>query len=252
MKSMGVPDQLVADLTAYAAALKTAGLRVMPELSERVIVNAEHGYAGRWDRVVADRAGQLYILDLKTGKDVVEYGSLEIGTQQALYANGTHMATPDFKSYEPMPPVDRMKALILHLPIGAGQGQVYGLDIHKGWRAAGVAFETRRLRTEARNGWMWAYSPATGADAVELRIGRSVALDELGAAVADAKRIGAWTPELEAYALARYDLIRASTAQRTDDLAALWAELHPAGRWTDEVNAMAVRRAEEIRTNQPS
>jgi hypothetical protein len=244
--SMHIPDALKPDLTAYAAALKAAGLTVVPEYSERVVVNAEHGYAGRIDRIVRDRQGVLRILDLKTGKEIIEYGGLEVGTAQASYANCTHMASRDFATYEPMPAVDLAKSFILHLPIGAGSGQVYALDIGKGWRAAIAAFHVRAMRTDARSGWLWAYSPGTPADAVRLRIGRSATVEELGTGVAEARRMGAWDAELESYALSRYDVIRAHTATSADVLAALWAELQPAGRWTGEVDAAAYARKAEL------
>lgn len=246
--AMRVPAPLIPDVQAYAAALKAAKLRVLPELSERVVVNADLEYAGRWDRVVEDQAGDLYVLDLKTGKDVIDKGQLKTSIQQAFYANATHLCIRDFTAYEPMPPVSRLKAFILHLPIGAGQGAVYGLDIAEGWRDANLALTVRARRSAANKGRMWAYSPGTPADAVKVRIGRAVALDELGAAVADAQRInGAWTPELEAYALARYDLIRVRDASRTEDLAALWAELEPAGRWTTALYDAATHRAVQLK-----
>jgi hypothetical protein len=244
--SMHIPDALKPDLTAYAAALQAAGLTVVPEYSERVVVNASQEYAGRIDRIVRDRQGALFILDLKTGKEIIEYGGLEIGTQQALYANCTHMASPDFTSYEPMPAVSLIKSFILHLPIGKGAGEVLGLDLTKGWAAARAAFHVRAMRTDARSGWLWAYSPGTPFDAVRLRIGRSATVEELGTGVAEARRMGAWDAELEAYALARYDVIRAATATGPDALAALWAELHPAGRWTEEVETAAYARKAEL------
>lgn len=245
VKGMGVPAALAADVEAYARVLREAHLTVVPEYSERVCVNPEYNYAGRWDRVVRDRSGNLFILDLKTGKDVLEYGSLEYATQQALYAYATHLCTPDFTSYEAMPGVDTDKALILHLPIGKGTGVVYGIDLIKGWRCARMSFEVRATRTDARSGWMWAYAPASPEAAVQLRIGRAVDIETLWTAVGDAKRIGAWNDAMEAYTLGRYDLIRACTAPDVPSLGALWNELYPVGRWTQEVsNAATARQAE--------
>ena len=244
--SMHIPDALKPDLTAYAAALKAAGLTVVPEYSERVVVNVEHGYAGRIDRIVRDRHGVLRILDLKTGKEIIEYGGLQVGTAQACYANATHMALPDFTTYEPMPAVDLSKSFILHLPIGKGAGEVYALDIGKGWRAAIAAFHVRAMRTDARSGWLWSYSPGAPVDGVRVRIGRSATVEELGTGVAEARRMGAWDAELESYTLGRYDVIRAATATGADVLAALWAELQPAGRWTEEVETAAFARKNEL------
>lgn len=246
IESMGVPADCIKAVQAYAAALKAARLTVLTEYSERTVVHHGLGYAGTIDRVVRAADGTLYVLDLKTGKDVAEYGGLEFGTQQALYANAEAMCSLDYKSYEPMPAIDRTKSLILHVPFKTPEAaQVYGLNISAGATAAGLALKVREIRKEAKT-WLWAYSPATGADAVALRIGRATALDELGAAVEDAKRIGAWTPDLEAYALARYDLIRVMDAPDRLAIATLWDELHPAGRWTDDVAEIAGRRAAEL------
>lgn len=242
--AMGVPEGLVKDIEAYAATLKAAGLTVVTDLAERVAVNIALNYAGRIDRVVRDRAGTYYILDLKTAKDLA-YSWLEIGIQLGGYANATHMALADLSGYEPMPAVDRMKGLVLHLPIGKAAGQVYAVDIAKGWAAFQTAVRVREMRSAAKE-MAWTYSPGTPADAVRLRIGRAVALDELGAAVEDAKRISAWDAETEAYALARYDMIRVAGAPDRGALAALWEELTPAGRWTDDIAELAGRRAAEL------
>jgi hypothetical protein len=243
--AMGVPEGLVKDVEAYAATLRTAGLTPVVDYSERIVVNVDHGYAGRIDRIVRDRAGQHYALDLKTAKEL-SYSWLEIGIQLGGYANATHMAAANLHGYDPMPPVDRMKGLVLHLPIGKAKGEVYAVDIAKGWHAFGVALNVRAMRSAAKE-MAWAYSPGTPADAVALRIGRASTLDELMTATGDAQRIeGAWTPELQAYALARYDMIRVATAASRDELAALWAELQPAGRWTDDLADLGARRIVEM------
>lgn len=246
MRSLVVPAELRPDIEAYARTLKENHLAVVPGMTERVVVNPEHNYAGQWDRPYIDRSGDIRIGDLKTGADVVEYGSLTYGVQQALYVHATHLTTPDYMGYETMPELATDKAYIVHLPIGKGVCQIYCIDIIKGWRAAMLSFHARAIRSDARSGWMWAYAPASPEAAVQLRIGRSADIETLWTAVGDAKRIGAWSDDMEAYALARYDVIRASTAPDREALANLWTELHPSGRWTDSVANLAANRLAEI------
>ena len=241
--SMGVPAQLVPDLEAYAAALKAHGFTVLPEYSERTVVNPEHNHAGTWDRIVRDRDGRLYVLDLKTGKDL-SYSWLEIAIQEALYSRARLMCSRDFLVYEPAPTPDQMKALVLHLPIGTGRAQIYGVPIDKGYRAALVAMEVRAMRTEAK-GWNWLLKPESPTDVLRLHLDRAESVDALMAVQPDAARRGLWTAEIQAYALTRYDLIRVRTATRAE-LADLWAELHPVGRWTPELGAAAEARVTQL------
>src|SRR5262245_15194557 len=141
--SMNVPASLVADLEAYARALRDHGLEVLPQYSERTIVNATLNYAGTWDRIVRHkRTGVRQVLDVKTGQDL-SYSWLEIGIQEAGYANGEWVAVRTFDGYEPMPDVDKTKALVLHLPIGSARGEIYGVDIVKGWRSLHTSLDAR-------------------------------------------------------------------------------------------------------------
>ncbi len=239
--SMGVPTSLVGDLEGYARTLKRNGLEVLPEYSERTVVNVACEYAGTWDRIVRDRAGNLYVLDLKSGQDL-SYAWLEIAIQEAMYAHATHMCSVDFTSYDPFPAVDKMKALVLHLPLGSGKGEIYGVPIDKGWHAAETAMHVRRMRSESKS-WNWLVQPEDPAAVVRLHLDRCETLPALMDVVSAAKRTGRWTAELEPYALGRYDLIRAASAQTRGELAALWEELTPAGRWTEAVAEAAQYRA---------
>lgn len=238
--AMGVPAALVADVEAYAATLKRHGLTVLPDYSERVIVNPDQEYAGRWDRVVRDRAGNLYVLDLKTGKDL-SYSWLEFATQEALYSRARYMCSLDFTGYEPAPVVDQSKALVMHLPVGTGRAQIYGVPIDKGWRAALAALDVRRMRTASKE-WNWLVKPDTPADVIRLHLDRAGTFDELNTIMGNATKRGEWTDELAAHALARYDILRAQHAASREELAALWAELNPLGRWTEGVNDAAHKR----------
>jgi hypothetical protein len=238
-----MPPVVGMEVEAYARALKAHGLTVLPELSERVIVNEDAGYAGQWDRVVRDRAGVLYALDLKTGQDL-SYSWLEFVTQLALYSRGRWLCQLDYIAYEPMPPIDQAKGLILHLPFGKARGEIYGVDLMKGWAAAEVALRARSARSDSKN-WAWLVKPESPTDVVRLHLDRAETLDELRAVQANAVGRGIWTDELTAHALGRYDLIRARTATR-EGLAALWAELQPVGRWTEVVDSAAHARKQQL------
>jgi hypothetical protein len=237
--SMGVPAQLVPDLEAYAAALRAHGLTVLPEYSERTVVNADDEYAGTWDKLVRDRTGALYLLDVKTGRDL-SYGWLKVAIQEALYSRATHMCSRDYLVYDAVPTVDQMKGLVLHLPLGSAKCQIYGVPLDKGWAAAQTALEVRGLRTQARK-WAWLLKPDEPADVIRLHVDRAETLEALLEVQGNAIARHLWTDELMVAALARYDLIRINGATRAE-LADLWAELHPAGRWTPELGAAAEAR----------
>jgi len=237
--SMGVPDKLVPIVEGYAAALKAHGLTVLPDYAERTIVNDELEYAGTWDNLAQDRAGALYVLDVKTGKSL-EHAWLENAVQLAMYSRARFMCTRDFTGYEVVPAVDQMKGLILHLPLNGDKPQIYGVPLDKGWHAARAAMAVRKMRTEAK-AWNWLVQPDEPADVIRLHLDRAETVDALLEVSTNAKYRGLWTGELQAHALLRYDLIRIRNATRAE-LADLWAELHPAGRWTPELGAAAEAR----------
>jgi len=237
VRAMGVPAAMVPDVEAYAAALKAHGLTAVPEYSERTLVNPDERYAGRWDRIVRDRAGVNYALDLKSAQSL-EHAWLKTIIQLALYSRARYMCSRDFTSYEPAPEVDQDKALVLHLPIGSARAQIYGVPIDKGWRAARIAMTVRAMRTEAKS-WNWLVSPESPADVVRLHLDRATSVAELLQVQGNARARHLWVPELERYALTRYDVIRVRAAADRAELAALWSELHPVGRWTQEVDDVA-------------
>ncbi len=253
IEGIGVPAELVPIVNAYRDALARNRLRVVPEFSERVVVNADHGYAGKIDRIVLDETdGALRLLDIKTGADVLEYGSLEFGTQQAMYARATHMTTPDYQGYVEMPKVDPDKSLILHIPIkNPGHAAVYCIDLIKGWKAAQLAMSVRDTRRDARNGWMWVHSPADPQDVVLLQISRADSHKALGIVAKQAQERGLWSDELSRVAAERYDVISAQNAPDQRYLAQLWDQLTRAGRWTAAVDEAARRRFDELTAQQP-
>ena len=135
-----VPAQFAPHVVAYRAALESGGVRVIPELIERVIVVDSLTVAGTADRIV-EVDGKRYIADLKTGSDPLKFGRGEISIQLALYARGDALWNTATSTREPMPEVDQTKALVIHLPAtdAAPVCTLHWVDIEAGWQAAQFA-----------------------------------------------------------------------------------------------------------------
>jgi len=86
------------------------------------------------------------IADLKTGKDVIRYGMVEIALQLAIYAHATHWYDPATRQLHDMPPVDRGRAIVMHAPVGQGRCQIIEVDIAAGWEAVQLAVAVRDWR----------------------------------------------------------------------------------------------------------
>lgn len=145
--------QLAADLDAYRTAMTAAGIRVARSPQdgrawiERVLLVPDIGVAGTCDRIcLADTWTLPRIGDLKTAKDVVRYGMVEIALQLAIYAHATHWYDPASNQLHPMPTVDRGRALVMHLPVGQATCLLYDVDIAAGWEAVQLAIAVREWR----------------------------------------------------------------------------------------------------------
>lgn len=134
------------DIDAYTGAMTAAGVTIVPGWLERILVLPDLGIAGTCDRLCQSPAWPLpQIADLKTGKDVVRYGMVEIALQLALYAHATYWWHPE-TGHHPMPDVDRRHALVMHLPAGQGACTLYQVDIAAGWEAVQLAVAVREWR----------------------------------------------------------------------------------------------------------
>lgn len=142
-EDLDVPKEWRGDVDAYVQTLADNSVRIHPEWMERIVVIPKAEVAGTLDRLVTVD-GQVYVADLKTGKDVVSYGMGDIAIQLALYANSTLMWNGD--GYGGMPPVDNRRALVIHLPVGEGTCHLYWVDIEAGLEAARVALLVREWR----------------------------------------------------------------------------------------------------------
>lgn len=207
MSSLGAPAPLDKDLAAYVAALGAHRLRIRPEWIERIVVVPELGIAGTLDRIVEQptsyaAAAPLTVLDLKSQK-TMDFGGLEIAIQQAIYTRATHVWDPATRTYQPMPPVDQDRALVLHLPVGQARGQVYGVNLIEGWAAVQLAMQVRAART-AGKGYVWLVNPEPEELATH-RVARAADQAELAALWDNLHPRGLWTDEVNAAAAARWD-----------------------------------------------
>ncbi len=149
------------DINAYFDALGRHGLVAVPGLVERTVVCQRFGVAGTLDRIVrvvrdeydavlpsgAVRlsAGDLVVMDLKTGRDL-SYGWPEIAVQLALYANADAMWEPTASEYSPMPKVRDDVAIVAHIPVGRATCHLYDVDIRTGLAGAELCADVRAWR----------------------------------------------------------------------------------------------------------
>lgn len=144
----------VIDMDAYRR--RTEGFNIVH--MEKLVVNDEIKVGGTPDRVsewIGDHplvapngyvfepgSGELLITDLKTG--TTEYGALKMAMQLAIYSrsdlyNGTIERTP-------LGNINQDWGIIMNVPAGSGECEMYWADLRLGWRAVEVASQVRELR----------------------------------------------------------------------------------------------------------
>lgn len=151
-----------ADVEAYAAAIKSLGLKVVA--SEMVVVNDELKVAGRLDRIVIGKLPELrdpktnevirprdararrYVLDIKTGR--IDYGAGKIAQQIRLYADSQAYDLNDHTRSSHG--ANRTTGLLLHLAAGSGQAEVHVVDLALGAVGNKLAGEVRAFRSQGR------------------------------------------------------------------------------------------------------
>jgi PD-(D/E)XK nuclease superfamily len=137
-----VPEPWRGDIDAYTEALHQAGIKV--EAIEQVCVCRELTVAGTFDRIVSFD-GRLFIADLKTAKDL-RYSWTSIAMQLAIYAHASTLYNVESGEHTPMPAVDQLQAIVIHLPVGKAKCDLYFVDIAEGWRGANLAKWARTWR----------------------------------------------------------------------------------------------------------
>lgn len=147
----------------WTALLEAAGIEIVSDLMERVIVYPKERICGKFDRMARvlpdgaiaqaypDLAGMLATTDLKTGSGAISYPS-SVLTQLALYANAPRLAGAwdgldgETTKFEPLPAdLNRDHGIIVHLT--EDEGAIYIVDLALGWRAVStLIFPTLRWR----------------------------------------------------------------------------------------------------------
>jgi hypothetical protein len=129
----------------YRDCIERHGLEIIPQYVERTVVLPEIKVAGSFDRIVR-KAGRLFILDLKTGKDL-SYSWSEIAIQLALYSRAKWFYDWDSQTVSDFPEVDQKIGLVLWLPYGQDKAELHVLDLEAGWEGAQQALWARSWRT---------------------------------------------------------------------------------------------------------
>jgi len=170
------PATYAADITAIHTTLREAGLQVVDECSELMVVLDRYEIAGMADLVVERVSdGELFIADLKTGSSVA-YGALGWAIQLAIYANADNIylqgpeADGSADARAPMVDVNKQQALIIHCQPESGACDLHTLDIGKGFEALETAISVREWRKQKK-----LLLPFEGTSSVESR--SMVALD---------------------------------------------------------------------------
>jgi hypothetical protein len=150
------PATYAADITAIHQTLREAGLQVVDECSELMVVLDRFQIAGMADLVVERISdGELFIADLKTGSSVA-YGALGWAIQLAIYANADNIyiqgseADGSADARAPMVTVNKQQALIIHCEPESGACDLHTLDIGKGFAALGTAISVRDWRKQKK------------------------------------------------------------------------------------------------------
>lgn len=205
-----IPEPWGALVRAYVQALRDHGIRVLPSLIERVIVVKRYQVAGTFDRIVEMPNGELWVADLKTGRDL-SYSENEIAIQLALYAHADAIFDYETGKFETMPEVNQEKALVMHLPIDGSGCTLYKINIAHGWKAAELCESVRNWRKF------------------------SGLFEQVAKVEADPEN-----------ALLSKWMIRIQDATTVEELSRIWREASAAGEWTDALTQFGLQRKEEI------
>lgn len=175
------PDTAHADVMDMAAyKFSTVGFTVL--LKELFVVVPELGVGGTFDRLLhydgldpdGNPAGNL-IGDLKSGR--IDYGQIKMPAQLSIYSRGKlydykRFPAPDrevdgedawktwrktviepeaaAEAYTPLPDVNQNWGVVIHLPAGSGECDLYWADLNHGWSNAKLAKTIRASRSNKK------------------------------------------------------------------------------------------------------
>ncbi|QAY15772.1 exonuclease [Streptomyces phage Nishikigoi] len=168
-----ISGQDLDDMAAYMMA--TAPLKVIAV--EQFVIVPELSVGGTFDRLSyyegpgpdGKPISGNFITDTKTGS--IEYGKLKMASQLAVYSRGVlydhtkfpvnaddKAAVKEWKkqeftaeqaeqAYSSLPPVNQDWGIIVHLPQGEGECQLYWANLNIGWALAQLALTIRQARS---------------------------------------------------------------------------------------------------------
>jgi hypothetical protein len=158
----------VAGIETYREAMEAAGCRVVPGWVERVVLCQELEIVGRLDRVLEvdpvvlatalgispaalglDGPGLVYSIgDLKTQK-TMDFGSLEIAMQLAIYAHGDITWNEWTGEWDEIQmDITKKWGVVMHLPSTGGKCHIKLVNLTKGWVYVQLAMAVRRARKD--------------------------------------------------------------------------------------------------------
>jgi hypothetical protein len=198
-------------LRAYVEILKEQRIEILPEYVEGTVVVKKYMVAGTFDRIVRMPSGELWIADLKTGRDL-SWSMGEIAIQLSLYANADAIYDFDKAEFKPMPKVNMEQALVIHLPVEGSTVSLHRVNIQLGWEAAELCHAVRNWRKF-----------------------RGISEEVLTNGIPD-----------DAPDLPRKWVGRIEAAMTVKDLSLVWQEASDAGEWTDALTELGQERRREI------
>lgn len=125
----------------WCEAIDAAGLEIVPELIEGVVVFPEERICGRFDRIARRRSdGAAVVVDLKTGQSAIDYPHSTVA-QLAMYANAPlrcdigPSGDGETEEFFDLPAeMDRKAGIVIHMPPEGGWA-VYEVNLTLGWAA---------------------------------------------------------------------------------------------------------------------
>lgn len=153
-KSPALSPETSADINAYQTGLVAAGITLVPNAIELCVVLDTYKVAGTFDRLVRVPGRELPLIsDLKTGSSL-DYSMQSFAVQLAIYSRGEAIYEQGLPKdgigdvRHPMPAVDQDYGLILWLPAGTAELNIYEVDLQAGWEAFEHSMWTRGWRSQ--------------------------------------------------------------------------------------------------------
>lgn len=141
-----IPAPWDADVKAYTAKLSEEKVEVLKEYIEATVIVPSLGVAGTLDRLIKiDGLDGIVVGDLKSGHSV-QYAWMEIACQLFLYSRATHIYDHRTETLSEMPEVNQDKAIVIHLPVGDAECELYEINLELGARVAAACEVVRELR----------------------------------------------------------------------------------------------------------